>query len=122
LAPEGGSDCASANRGTAELEDIFGTNISNGHLMTSIEFDAELLSYERPTKDRDRYDRLHTIEASVPRQDEILSAVESVVELALHDGYPRIDWVAAKLHMAGRAPFKGFWKPTTAPSIRLWEK
>jgi AraC-like DNA-binding protein len=87
----------------AELEDIFGTNVSNGHAVTSIDFDATLLScgrQERPLETKDAHAR---VEPEVPPQEDALATIASVTDLALYDGYPRIDWVAAKLGMPRRS-------------------
>ena len=81
------------------LEDIFGTNVSNGHAMSSIVFDDALLDKGRYRSEYGgrgeaaaQYD-----EPAVPRRDDTLATISAVTDLALHEGFPRIDWVAAKL-------------------------
>lgn len=85
------------------LESIFGTNISHGHSISTIEFDADLL-------DRRAYRAASTNggiggedEPLVPNESDNLAKIALVTELALHEGYPRIDWVAAKLDTTGRS-------------------
>ncbi|WP_020087342.1 AraC family transcriptional regulator [Hyphomicrobium zavarzinii] len=80
-----------------ELERIFGTNVSNGHAMSSIVFDAALLDRGafRPVPGSTPENAAH--EPPVPENGDTLAALAAVTELALHEGYPRIDWVAAKL-------------------------
>jgi AraC-like DNA-binding protein len=86
----------------AELESIFGTNVSHGHPISSIVFDDALLNCTR-------WETLHAThvnardEPMVPEQDDAIATVASVTDLALHDGYPRIDWVAAKLGVTRRS-------------------
>jgi AraC-like DNA-binding protein len=86
----------------AELEGIFNTNVSNGHSVTSIDFDVGLLNSPlcRPIAAKDATARF---EPKVPEQDDALATIASVADLALYDGYPRIDWVAAKLGMTRRS-------------------
>jgi AraC-like DNA-binding protein len=86
-----------------QLEEIFGTNVSHGHSVTTIEFDAALLRSQRPANARTGHDNALGPSSDLPRQDDILSSAASVVELALHDGYPRVDWVAAKLEISRRS-------------------
>jgi AraC-like DNA-binding protein len=85
-----------AGRPRAELENIFGANISHGHARSGIEFGAELLDrglpYAAPPV------RLpQEAEPQMPDQHDELACIEAVTTLALHEGYPRIDWVASKL-------------------------
>lgn len=87
----------------AGLEDIFGTNISNGHIVTSIEFDAALLSYGRRGSPPATSDARARVEPKVPGQEDTLATIASVTDLALYHGYPRMDWVAAKLGMTRRS-------------------
>lgn len=87
----------------AGLEDIFGTNISNGHIVTSIEFDAALLSCGRRESPSAKSDANVRVEPKVPGQKDTLATIASVTDLALYDGYPRMDWVAAKLGVTRRS-------------------
>lgn len=92
-------------RGAARngLEEIFGTNVSHGHAVPAIEFDASLLdngpyaARGAPQADAD------TAEPPVPGQHDAVATIASVAELALHEGYPRLDWVAAKLGTTRRS-------------------
>lgn len=86
----------------AGLEDIFGTNVSNGHTVTSIEFDAALLRCGRRGNPTTSDDDLR-VEPKLPGQKDTLATVASVTDLALYDGYPHIDWVAGKLGMTSRS-------------------
>lgn len=87
----------------ANLEDIFRTNISIGHAVTSIEFNAVLLASGRVGTSAEREDVHGRSEPLVPRQDDTLATLAAVTDLALYEGYPRIDWVAAKLGMSRRS-------------------
>ncbi|MEW6438305.1 MAG: AraC family transcriptional regulator ligand-binding domain-containing protein [Pseudomonadota bacterium] len=84
----------------AQLEEIFRTNVSHGHSATTIVFDAALLNSQRLTNAKTGH---KTPGSGSNLPDDILSSVASVVELALYDGYPRIDWVAAKLEVPRRS-------------------
>lgn len=84
-----------------ELERIFGANVSNGHSMSSIVFDAGLLDRSRHRAPRSS--ALHPDEPPVPERGDMLATISAVTELALHEGYPRIDWVAAKLGTTRRS-------------------
>jgi AraC-like DNA-binding protein len=93
-------------RGTprAELERIFGTNVSHGHAVPAIEFDAALLGkgpHVAPASAKGA-EQLNS-EPAVPRQNDTVATIASVIELALHEGYPRVDWIAAKLGTTRRS-------------------
>lgn len=84
----------------AELESIFGTNVSHGHAVSAIDFDAALLGCASRAVPADvRPDA----EPPVPGQEDMLAVIAAVTNLALHEGYPRIEWVAAKLGMTRRS-------------------
>jgi AraC-like DNA-binding protein len=85
------------------LEEIFGANVSNGHAMSAIEFDAALLgkSVYRTNTSHDEAGLQN--EPAVPGRDDTLATIAAVTDLALHEGYPRIDWVAAKLGTTRRS-------------------
>ena len=91
-------------RGTPRgaLEDIFGTNVSHGHAVPGIVFDAALLNYGI-----DRHvsapARQPGDEPPVPGNGDTIATIAAVTELALLEGYPRVDWVAAKLGTTGRS-------------------
>lgn len=91
-------------RGTprAELEEIFGTNISHGHPIPGIEFDAALLSYGLHTK-AEAPARPRQQEAPVPGNGDTIGTIAAVTALALYEGYPRVDWVATKLGTTRRS-------------------
>jgi AraC-like DNA-binding protein len=85
------------------LEDIFLTNVSHGHAVPAIELDAALLG-------RRHFDRARSVaeldlgeEPPVPEQNDALATIAAVTELALCEGYPRIDWVASKLGTTRRS-------------------
>ncbi|HVZ03135.1 AraC family transcriptional regulator [Hyphomicrobium sp.] len=83
------------------LEEIFGTNVLHGCGVPAIEFDASLLgrlSCEASASSVDGY-----LEPRVPRQSDVVATIKSVTELALHEGYPHIKWVASKLGTTGRS-------------------
>jgi len=39
----------------------------------------------------------------MPGPNDLIATVASVIELALHDGYPRVEWVASKLGLTRRS-------------------
>ena len=86
----------------AELEEIFGTNVSHGHPVSGIVFDAALLSYglhrNAGIPARPRHD-----EPPVLGDGDTLATIAAVTDLALYEGYPRVDWVAAKLGTTRRS-------------------
>ncbi|CFX06745.1 conserved protein of unknown function [Candidatus Filomicrobium marinum] len=88
---------------TRELEEIFGANISHGHAVPAIEFCAPLLENASFAHRFNRQLGAPVPEPSVPRPTDVAAATASVVELALHDGYPRVDWVASKLGTTRRS-------------------
>jgi AraC-like DNA-binding protein len=85
-----------------ELERIFGTNISHGHAVPAIEFDTSLLNCARPHTASDALGTANH-EPEVPSQHDTLATIAAVTDLALYEGYPRIDWVAAKLGTTRRS-------------------
>jgi len=93
----------SAGAPRADLEEIFGTNISLGHATTSIEFNAALLASAHKINSIKNADRQARPEPLVPGQHDMLATFAAVTDLALYDGYPRLDWVAAKLGMSRRS-------------------
>lgn len=91
-------------RGTPKgaLEQIFHANVSAGQAVPAIEFDSNLLAGEsrrpsEPFRVDGRYE-----EPALPAEQDELATVVAVTELALCEGYPRIDWVASKLGMTRR--------------------
>ncbi|MGE0023926.1 MAG: AraC family transcriptional regulator ligand-binding domain-containing protein [Hyphomicrobium sp.] len=87
----------------AELEAIFGTNVSHGHAVPGIEFDAALLSRPLPVSTARPLRSALCTEPEVPRQHDELATIAAVTDLALHEHYPRIAWVAAKLGTTRRS-------------------
>lgn len=87
----------------AELETIFGTNVSTGHQATTIIFDAALLNCISQSSGAPNTNHHSRVEPRVPQQANALDTIASVTELALYEGYPRLDWVAAKLDMTTRS-------------------
>ncbi|MGH6818879.1 MAG: AraC family transcriptional regulator ligand-binding domain-containing protein [Methylovirgula sp.] len=87
----------------AGLEDIFGTNVSNGHVSTSIGLDTTLLNCRRRGSSLATKDAHPRAEPKVPGQEDALATIASLTDLALYDGYPRIDWIAAKLAITRRS-------------------
>jgi len=85
------------------LEELFNTNISNGHALTAIEFDFALLNCVEWRTSPEREVKGACDGPMVPQEDDMLGAAAAVADLALYDGYPRIDWVAAKLGMNRRS-------------------
>jgi AraC-like DNA-binding protein len=85
------------------LEEIVGTNVSHGHAVPGIEFDAALLNSRRLDRHVAGSGARAEIEPRVPGQDDMLATIASVTDLALYEGYPRIDWVAAKLGTSRRS-------------------
>lgn len=84
------------------LEEIFGTHVSMGHEVNSFHFDASLLTRRRVASVVRRATVDGRSEPSVPGQNDMLATFAAVTDLALYEGYPRIDWVADKLGMSGR--------------------
>ncbi len=89
----------------AGMEDIFGTNISHGHATPGIEFEAVLLARSLPTTRPAAGSRATKpgAEPQVPSQDDELATIAAVMDLALHEDYPRVEWVAAKLGTTRRS-------------------
>lgn len=92
-----------AGSSRSELERIFGTNVSHGHAVSGIEFDATLLSRVLPVHPVAMPCAKSGSEPQVPGPDDELATIAAVTDLALHDGYPRIEWVAAKLGTTRRS-------------------
>ncbi|MEQ1672653.1 MAG: AraC family transcriptional regulator ligand-binding domain-containing protein, partial [Hyphomicrobium sp.] len=93
----------SAGAPRAGLEQVFGTNISVGHAVTSFEFDQALLNCGRAGSSCARLEVNAPVEPAVPEQDDALAMIAAVTDLALYEGYPRVDWVAAKLDISSRS-------------------
>ena len=92
-------------RGTPKgrLEQILDAEVSTGHGMPAIQFDARLLSNRAVrVAPADATRGPHPIEPPVPGEADDLASIEAVSALALSEAYPRIDWVAAKLGLTRR--------------------
>jgi len=83
------------------LESVFGTNVSHGHAMPGIEFEATLL--HRGLKETPKSQALTGAEPRVPDQNDALEAIAAVTDLAAQESFPRIEWVAAKLGITRRS-------------------
>ena len=87
----------------SELEAILGTNVSHGHEAPGIRFDAAILACGRPIGAMTRAGSTTDVEPKVPDQDDELASIVAVMDLAVHEAYPRIEWVAAKLGTTRRS-------------------
>jgi AraC-like DNA-binding protein len=88
----------------AALEQIFGANVSTGHAVPTIRFDARLLDGAGgPAAKADADRRMLPDEPPLPAYQDELATIVAVTALALCETYPRIDWVAAKLAMTRRS-------------------
>lgn len=94
-------------RGTPKgaLEQVYRANVSTGHDVPAIQFDCGLLALERRGQRSTRKQRgTHfSGEPPVPAEDDMLGMIAAVTALALHESYPRIEWVASKLGMTRRS-------------------
>ncbi len=86
------------------LEDIFRAEVSTGHRVTTIEFDARLLDAHNPRAVagsvlRSGADRC----CATPADADLVEAIAAVVSLALQEGPPRLEWIAAKLGLSPRS-------------------
>lgn len=87
----------------AGLEAVFGANVSHGHASPGIEFDAALLARGPSAGLRCAADTRPGTEPQVPGQDDELATIAAVMDLAVHEDYPRVEWVAAKLGTTRRS-------------------
>jgi AraC-like DNA-binding protein len=87
-----------------QLEQILGAQVSTGHAVPAIQFDARLLSSRAAhiASADDTREAPRGSEPQVPGAADDLASIEAVAALALCDAYPRIDWVAAKLGLTRR--------------------
>lgn len=83
------------------LEDIFRSNVSCGHDVTSIDFNSAVLACKRPGADA-ALAKSDAAEPPVPKLDDALASIAAVTDLAVNEGYPRVDWVANKLGLSRR--------------------
>lgn len=85
------------------LEVIMGTNVTHGGAMSSFTFDAALLDRPRPGAGGKSRSAIEDEEPKVPGNDDELGTIAAVLDLAIHEDYPRIEWVAAKLGVTRRS-------------------
>lgn len=85
----------------APLEDIFRCNVSHGHRVPGIAFGAALLDCASTAAAGPGAGA--SVEPGLPDQQDTLASVAAITDLALHEGLPRVDWVAAKLGMTRRS-------------------
>jgi AraC-like DNA-binding protein len=95
---------ASSGSPKHEVEQIFRTNVSTGHAVTTIGFDAALLAATNPNAGRAAAHDLATADEPVlPAGLDSIGAITAVMSLALQDGAPRLEWVSAKLGTTPRS-------------------
>jgi AraC-like DNA-binding protein len=83
---------------TSEVEQILRTNVSHGHAVTTIGFDAALLASTNPNTGLDGgHDLPAADEPVLPTGHDSVGAIAAVMALALQEGAPRLEWVSAKL-------------------------
>jgi AraC-like DNA-binding protein len=96
-----------APRGTAKagLEEIFRAEVSTGHRVTTIAFDARLLAAGNPRAMAGSLLRgdAGVGEPPMPTDEDLVGAIAAVVSLALQEGPPRLEWIAAKLGLSPRS-------------------
>jgi AraC-like DNA-binding protein len=94
-----------APRGTGKsgLEQIFRAEVSTGHRVTTIEFDARLLDARNPRAVAGSVLRSDASEPPMPADEDLVGAIAAVVSLALQEGPPRLEWIAAKLGLSPRS-------------------
>ncbi len=81
-----------------EVEQIFRTNVSTGHAVTTIGFDAALLAAtNRIAGPNGGRDLAVADEPALPSRYDSVGAITAVMALALQEGAPRLEWVSAKL-------------------------
>lgn len=93
-----------ASRGSPKgaLEEIMRANVSTGHDVPAIRFDTRLLALGAADHRAEQHGSELSNEPPVPSEQDELGAVIAVTELAIAEGYPRLDWVAAKLGLTRR--------------------
>jgi AraC-like DNA-binding protein len=86
------------------LEQILNANVSVGHAVPAIQFEARLLSNRaaRAAPANDACGTSSGLEPPVPTEADDLASIKAIAALALCEAYPRIDWVAAKLGLTRR--------------------
>ena len=92
----------SAGSPRASLEEILGCNVMHGRDVPGIEFDAALLNGRR-WDHRASNAFCADAEPRMPPQNDMLATLAAVTDLALFEGYPRMEWVAEKLGTSCRS-------------------
>lgn len=93
---------------TSALEQLYGTNVSVGHAVSTIEFPAELLqakSHHRQLtlSEESPFPEYLGRELPVPGGIHDYEAFVALTHMALLEGYPRIDWIAEKVGLTRRS-------------------
>lgn len=86
-----------------ELELILGANVLHGDAMPSFVFDASLLECGLAAPSRKKRGANGGGEPELPKQNDDVATIAAVIDLAVHEDYPRIEWVAAKLGTTRRS-------------------
>ncbi|NOT70985.1 MAG: helix-turn-helix domain-containing protein, partial [Hyphomicrobium sp.] len=86
----------------ARLEQIYGANVAMGQRVAAIAFDERLLTLASTGGGRSGERAAHRCEPGVPDEHDFCGTVYAVTALALHEGLPRLDWVAGKLGLTRR--------------------
>ena len=87
----------------APLEEILCGNVFHGYAVPGIEFDAALLNNRRWAHRAQNAAREPDAEPQIPPQNDMLATLAAVTDLALFEGYPRMQWVAQKLGTSRRS-------------------
>lgn len=87
----------------AELESILGANVAHADSMPSFTFDAVLLDRNRAARSRTEPGPSGGGEPELPNRSDEVATIAAVIDLAVYEDYPRIDWVAGKLGMTRRS-------------------
>lgn len=86
------------------LERIFNAPVLAGCAVSSIEFDATLLAAKRISPANPTYlNQFRNTEKPIPPSGGHHGAVSAMISVAMVEGYPKIDWIAAKLGMTRRS-------------------
>lgn len=108
-------------RQASPLEQIFNAPVSTGNPIPTIEFDTDLLAFARPG-----FSEIFTADAApfgteqaVPSASDQYGAIMAVTSIAMLEGYPRIDWIAAKLGMTRRTMQRRLDEQGTTFSVLL---
>lgn len=92
------STCAGASEAAA-LEKVFAAPVRHGCRVSAVEFDAALLAATGPERAAPDF----AAEPALPPASGYREDVVALSAIALLEGHPRIDWVAAKLDLSRRS-------------------